>query len=81
MMAEVENLALDHWRRMRGRLDRMEPNREDVIARLGHVERSAAGHSLRLAEINTKLDRLDTRVARIEKRLDLVEGQTSVAMS
>jgi hypothetical protein len=46
MMAEVENLVLDHLRHMRG-----------------------------------QLDRLDARVARMEKRLDLVEGWTSIAMS
>ena len=28
-----------------------------------------------------QLDRLDSRVAPIEKRLDLVDGQTSIAMS
>jgi len=70
-MAEVENLVLDHLRHMRGQLDRMEHKLEDVIARPGHVERSVAGHSVQLAEINTKLDRLD---ARVERRLDLVEG-------
>jgi hypothetical protein len=46
MMAEVENLALDQLRHMRG-----------------------------------PLDRLDARVACTEKRLDLVEGWTSIAMS
>ena len=74
MMAEVENLVLDHLRHMRGQLDRMEHKLEDVIARLGHLERAVADHSVQLAEINTKLDRLDARVARIEKRLDLVES-------
>ncbi len=74
MMAEVENLVLDHLRHMRGQLDRMEHKLEDVIARLSHVERAVADHSVQLAEINTKLDRLDARVTRIEKRLDLVEG-------
>ncbi len=74
MMAEVENLVLDHLRHMRGQLDRMEHQLQDVIARLGHLERAVADHSVQLAEINAKLDRLDTRVTRIEKRLDLVEG-------
>jgi hypothetical protein len=46
MMAEVENLVLDHLRPMRG-----------------------------------QLDRLDARAARMEKRLDLVEGWTSIAIS
>jgi archaellum component FlaC len=72
-MAEAENLILEHVRHMRGQLDRMETRIEDVI-RLGHIERSVADHSVQLAEINTKLDRLDARVTRIEKRLDLVEG-------
>jgi archaellum component FlaC len=73
-MAEAENLILEHVRHMRGQLDRMETRIEDVIMRLGHIERSVADHSVQLAEINTKLDRLDARVTRIEKRLDLVEG-------
>jgi len=74
MMAEVENLVLEHLRHMRGQLDRMEHQLHDVIARLGHLERGVADHSVQLAEINVKLDRLDARVTRIEKRLDLVEG-------
>jgi archaellum component FlaC len=73
-MAEAENLILEHLRHMRGQLDCMETRIEDVIMRLGHIERSVADHSVQLAEINTKLDRLDARVTRIEKRLDFVEG-------
>ena len=74
MMAEIENLVLEHPRHMRGQLDRMERQLEDIIARLGHLLRTVADHSVQLAEINVKLDRLDARVTRIEKRLDLVEG-------
>ncbi len=74
IMAEADNLILEHLRHMRGQLDRVENRLEDVIVRLGHLERSVADHSVQLAEINTKLDRLDARVTRIEKRLDLVEG-------
>jgi chromosome segregation ATPase len=74
MMAEVENLVLDHLRHMRGQLVRMEHKLADVIARLGHLERAVADHLVQLAEINTKLNRLDARVTRIEKRLGLVEG-------
>jgi small subunit ribosomal protein S16 len=44
----------------------------------GHVERSVADHSVQLAEINSKLDRVDARVTRIEKRFDLVEGQIAI---
>jgi archaellum component FlaC len=73
-MAEVENLVLEHLRHMRGQLDRMEHQLEDIIARFGHLKRTVADHSVQLAEINVKLDGLDARVTRIEKRLDLVEG-------
>jgi hypothetical protein len=47
---------------------------EDVIARFDHVERSVAEHSVQLAEINRKLDRLDVRATRIEKRLPIAVG-------
>jgi archaellum component FlaC len=73
-MAEADNLILEHLRHMRAQLDRMESRLEDAVARPGHLERSVADHSVQLAEINTKLDRLDGRVTRIEKGLDLVEG-------
>jgi archaellum component FlaC len=74
LMAEVENLVLDPLRHMRGQLDPMEHKLEDVIARLDHVERSVAEHSVQLAEINRKLDRLDVRATRIEKRLPIAAG-------
>ncbi len=74
MMAAVENPVPDHLRHMRGQLDRMEHKLEDVIARRGHLERALADHSVQPAEINTNLDRLDVRVTRIDKRLDLVKG-------
>lgn len=79
-MAEAVNLVLD-LRHMRGQLDRMEHKLEDVMARLGHVERAVADHSVQLAEINSKPDQLDARVTRIEKRLDLAEGKNVVAVS
>jgi hypothetical protein len=61
MTAGDENFVLDHLRPMCEQLDRMEHKLEDVIACLGHVERSVADHCVQLAEINTKLDRLDAR--------------------
>jgi hypothetical protein len=72
-MAEAENLVLEHLRHMRGQLDRME---------LPSACRTrVADHSVQLAEINSKLDRFDARVTSIKKRRDLIEGQTSIAIS
>ena len=60
-MAEDENLVLDYLRLMRSQLDRMDRKLDDVIARLGHVERAMAGHWDQLREINSKFDRLSRR--------------------
>jgi hypothetical protein len=38
MMAGIENLVLGHLRLIRGQLDRMERQLQDVAARLGHLE-------------------------------------------
>ena len=80
-MAEVENLVLEHLRHMRGQLDRMENDIGEIKSRLGRLEAGLAQIHVALAEQSLRLDRLDARVAPIEKRFDLVEGQTSIAMS
>lgn len=73
-MTETENLVLEHLRHMGGQLNRIETRLDDLTLRVGHIERAVADHSVQLAQVNIKLDRLDARVTRIEKRLDLVES-------
>ncbi len=72
-MAEVDNLVIEHLRHIRGQIDRVE-TKLDLILRVGHIERSVAEHSVQLGVVNGRFDRLDGRVTRIEKRLDLVES-------
>jgi hypothetical protein len=72
-MAEAENLVLEHLRQMRGQLDRMEGDIAEIKSRLGRLEAGLAQIHVTLAEQSLR-DRLDPRVTRIEKRLDLVEG-------
>ncbi|MGH6849997.1 MAG: hypothetical protein ACREDD_06070 [Methylocella sp.] len=72
MMTEVENFVLDLLRHMRGQLDRMEHKLDDVIARPSHVERAVADHSPSSPTIQSSI--VSTRITRIEKRLELVEG-------
>ncbi len=62
-MAETENPILEHLGHMRGQLDRVEHGLDDVVARLGHVERTTSDHSVQFAEINSEFDRLDARIA------------------
>jgi archaellum component FlaC len=73
-MTEVENLVLDHLRHIRGQLDRMENDIREIKGRLGRLEADLAQIHVTLAEQSLRLDRLDERVTRIEKRFDLVEG-------
>jgi septal ring factor EnvC (AmiA/AmiB activator) len=53
---------------------------DEIISRLGALEREVASLSLRIAEIrvdcaglSVRLDNLDRRVGRIERRLELVD--------
>jgi hypothetical protein len=73
-MAETDNLVLEHLRHIRGQLDRMESDIGEIKARVGRLEADIAQVHVTLAEHSLRFDRLDGRVTRIEKRLDLVEG-------
>jgi hypothetical protein len=66
-MTEVENLILDHLRHMRSGIDGLREDMREVKTRLGILENQYASMSVRL-------DRLDARVERIERRLDLADA-------
>jgi predicted nucleic acid-binding Zn-ribbon protein len=66
MTDETANLILEHLRRMRLSIDRLEENMIEVKQRLGHLE-------AQYATISNRMDRIDLRLDRIEKRLDLLE--------
>jgi hypothetical protein len=71
MMVEIENLVPDHMRHMRAQLDRMEHKLEDVVA----FSDTSNGRGRSFGPTRRdQLDRLDTRVTRIKKHLDFVEG-------
>ena len=67
MTEEPENIALVVLRRIDAKIDRMADDVRDL-----KVSQTATGEAL--AGVNRRLDRLDTRVERIEKRLDLVDA-------
>jgi len=66
-MTEVENLILDHFRHMRGGIDGLREDMLEVKTRLGILENH-------YASMSSRLDRLDARVERIERRLDLADA-------
>ncbi len=67
MADEPENLVLAMLLRIDAKIDRMADDLRDLKVRATATEEAIAG-------VNRRLDRLEMRVERIEKRLDLVEA-------
>lgn len=63
---EIDNLILEHLRAIRETQDRHTEDLREIKGRLGILEQQ-------YASVSNRLDRMDERVGRIEKRLDLVE--------
>ena len=63
----TDNLILEHLHAIGGTVERLADDMQVVKQRLGILEHQ-------YATISTRLDRIDERVLRIEKRLDLVEA-------
>ncbi len=74
MTEETENLVLEMLRKMRGTLDRIEHDVSDLKNRMSSVEHLLGQHQMQFAAVNIRLDRLDERFGRIERRLELVDA-------
>jgi hypothetical protein len=66
MADEPDNILLQYMRRFDEKLDRVIDEMLDVKVRMTAFEEGLAG-------VNRRLDRLELRVERIERRLDLVD--------
>ncbi len=75
MADNVENLILEQFRRLDQRLARMEDDMSDVKLRLTATEEHLGSLMISVAGVNARLDKLDSRVQRIERRLDLTETE------
>jgi archaellum component FlaC len=67
MADEPDNIVLTYLRRIDAKLDRVIDDVQDLKVRMTNVEEGLAG-------VNRRLDRLEVRVERIERRLDLVDS-------
>jgi archaellum component FlaC len=74
MVQDADNLVLDHLRRISASQERMELDMQDLKTRTTAIEGHMGTTQVQLGGIGGRLDRLDERVARIERRLDLVEA-------
>lgn len=70
----TDNIVLEHLRAIRGTVDRLAVDMQEVKGRLGLLEQQVSILGQQYAGVSNRLDRLDERVSRIEKRLDLVDG-------
>ena len=73
MTEETENMVLELLRRMRTSLERMELDMQDIKSRMTGIEITSGQMSGQLAAQSLRLDRMEERIGRIERRLDLVE--------
>jgi archaellum component FlaC len=76
-MAEPTNIAdmtYELLKRMSGRFERFEHEMVDVKLRLSSMDDHIAGLTTSVAGVHSRMDRLDERVGRIERRLDLVDA-------
>jgi hypothetical protein len=68
MSEQTDNLVLERLREIRGMLGRvLEEDTADIKLRIGMLE---AGY----ASMSQRIDRIDVRLERVERRLDLVEA-------
>ncbi|MFY9350429.1 hypothetical protein [Sphingobium sp.] len=73
MTDKIEHLILEQLRRLDQRLDNMESDMSDIKLRMTATEEHLASIMMSVAGINARMDKLDNRVGRIERRLDLTE--------
>ena len=60
-----DDIILEHLRSIRGRLDNMAFDTQEIKTRVGSLEQQYAG-------LSNRVDRIDSRLTQIGQRLDLV---------
>jgi len=71
MANETENLVLDHLRHIRKAVDEVRLDMIDVKARISGVEGTLGHVMTQLAVVSGRVDRIEERLGRVERRLDL----------
>ena len=74
MTDDVAQLMLEHLKHIRATTDAMALDIIDIKSRLSGLELQVGQVQVSLAGQAQRIDRLEERIARIERRLDLVEA-------
>ena len=77
MTEERTDLILSMLRAIRAEQTAQREKLDEIIVRLGRLEREVAGLHVDYAGLSVRLDNLDRRVGRIERRLELADVPTS----
>mgnify|MGYP001807411848 CR=1 FL=1 len=72
MSQQTDNLVLEHLRHIRGRVDSMSLDVVDLKTRISSLEEMQGQVLVLLGAMGKRMDRTDERLARVERRLDLV---------
>ena len=75
MTEQTESLILEILKRMQGDMADMKADVSDIKLRVTATEEHLATMMMSIAGLNSRLDKLDGRVLRIERRLDLTEAK------
>ncbi|MEX0852422.1 MAG: hypothetical protein WD036_03945 [Bauldia sp.] len=74
MADDVNSLVLEHLRHIRKAVDEMRLDMIDVKARMSAVEGTLGHVMTQLAVISGRADRIEERLGRVERRLDLTDA-------
>lgn len=74
MSEQTESMVLELLRRIRASQDRTEADVADIKLRMSAMETHLGQMQVQFAGLNSRMDRFDERVTRIERRLGLIEA-------
>jgi hypothetical protein len=74
MIEEITYVVLEHLRKIPDIQELMQSDIHDPKLRLSSVERHTGEIQVQMAGVNSRMDRVDERIGRIQRRLDLVDG-------
>jgi hypothetical protein len=74
MVEKVENLILERLRRIDDRLATIEGDMSDVKTRITALDEQMHGVMTSIVGLNSRMDRFDERLGRVERRLDLKDA-------
>lgn len=70
----VENLVLEHLRHLRGLAESTLQKVNDLTIRMGFVEEGVARLHSEYAHVSIRIDRVEERLERIERRVGLLDA-------